>query len=262
MGRGTSGPDQCPVACNSNELPEHDASIGSFYLDKFEVTLGRFRNFLDAYDGTLPSDGEGQHPLIAGSGWQSSFNDFVAGSVSEFSAELPCDTNSPPVHVWTDAPDGHEDRPMNCVRWYEAFAFCIWDGGRLPTEAEWEFVAAAGSENRLYPWGADSPLGRADYTTFSLPLPVGSYPNGAGSLGHMDLAGGLSEPVLDYFSDDWYNSTCTNCANLAPGTVGRIFRGGSILTGATDLRAAARGFASPEARLESAGFRCARDAPL
>ncbi|WP_438023210.1 formylglycine-generating enzyme family protein [Sorangium sp. So ce233] len=47
----------------------------------------------------------------------------------------------------------NEARPIRCVSWSVAFAFCAWDGGRLPTEAEWNHASAGGSEQREYPWG-------------------------------------------------------------------------------------------------------------
>ena len=50
------------------------------------------------------------------------------------------------------APGANESLPINCITWYEAFAFCAWDGGFLPTEAEWNYAAAGGSEQRAYPW--------------------------------------------------------------------------------------------------------------
>ncbi len=46
----------------------------------------------------------------------------------------------------------NENQPINCVTWYEAFAFCISDGGYLPTAAEWNYAAAGGSDQRAYPF--------------------------------------------------------------------------------------------------------------
>ena len=60
------------------------------------------------------------------------------------------------LSTWLDNA-GHELHPINCVTFYVSYAFCIWDGGRLPTEAEFEFAAAGGSDDRLYPWG-DTPV--------------------------------------------------------------------------------------------------------
>lgn len=54
--------------------------------------------------------------------------------------------------TWTDAPGANEHLPINDVSWFVAFAFCAWDGGRLPTYAELSFAAAGGSEQRVYPW--------------------------------------------------------------------------------------------------------------
>jgi hypothetical protein len=57
--------------------------------------------------------------------------------------------------MWADPPDAaHANLPMNCMNWYEAFAFCAWDGGRLPTEAEWNYAAAGGDQQRAYPWSS------------------------------------------------------------------------------------------------------------
>ncbi|MCP4247194.1 MAG: formylglycine-generating enzyme family protein, partial [bacterium] len=197
----TSGSD-ADVGGNANEQPEHDATVASYVLDRFEVTVGRFRKFVDQYSGTPPASGAGQHPLIAGSGWQSTWDamlpDSQAALISDLKYQQP---------TWTDTP-GVEARAINNVSWYVAFAFCVWDGGRLPTEAEWEYAAAGGTENRLYPWGGAAAVDQANYSDSGNNrfIVVGSYPSGQGRWGQDDLAGGMSEWVLDWRGVNWYDA--------------------------------------------------------
>jgi formylglycine-generating enzyme len=175
------------------------------------------------------------------------------------------------VEPWTDRPGANENRPMNCVDWFTAFAFCAWDGGRLPTEAEWEYAAAGGSENRVYPWGNAAPdRTRAVYECVAsgdthagfdgclslADLPsVGSRPAGAGRWGHHDLAGSLFE--MNVYNGDYGTSPQTN-----PGVFtdegGGTRRGGGYGAFQASLRAAMREGQYPAVSVTWMGFRCAR----
>ncbi|MFW5739758.1 MAG: formylglycine-generating enzyme family protein, partial [Myxococcota bacterium] len=89
-------------------------------------------------------------------------------------------------------------------------------------------------------------------------------PAGVSGLGHLDLAGNLSEWVLDHYEEDFYTTAgaCANCANLSLGLIDwRVMRGGSITLGAAHLRAASRDATNPRYRRYSTGVRCARDTP-
>ncbi len=266
MGRSESSndPDYYPPG-NSDEIPEHDATIDSFYLDKYEVTVGRFRKFVAQYDGTPPTVLAGAHPKIDYSGWRTQWDSELPtsqdGLINGFKF---CGDNA----TWTDTAGANEKYPMNCVSWYVAFAFCIWDGGRLPTEAEWEMAAAGGSENRLYPWGQITPDAThanffdSDYSPF---VAVGSHPAGVGRWGHYDLAGSMFEMVLDWYGPTWYHADsgnpCNNCAYVETGPTTRVARGGGWFKEAAELRATTRGAMAPSKGHNGIGIRCARDAP-
>jgi formylglycine-generating enzyme required for sulfatase activity len=244
-------------ACIPHEQPEHEVSVSSFYLDKFEVTLGRFRAFLDAYDGLEMAAGDGAHPLIAGSGWDSAWDAYMPEDRSAFLAAVRGQFT-----YFTESAGPNEGLPIAAVNWFEAFAFCVWDGGRLPTEAEWEYAAAGGDENRLYPWGNSStePLpARYSATAARVPVAVGLYPGGNGRWGHADLAGSVLEWVLDSYARDWYTTTesgCSDCANLSDDTR-RVSRSSSIYVDPPYLRSAWRVDSDSGGRVGH-GLRCAR----
>jgi formylglycine-generating enzyme required for sulfatase activity len=140
--------------------------------------------------------------------------------------------------TWTDAVGLNENRPINCLDWYTAFAFCAWDGGFLPTDLEWNYAAAGGDEQRVYPWGAGAPPSDATYAIYncyygggggSCPqgdkhiAPVGSATLGVAKWGHLDLAGNIEEWNLDGYGA--YPVQCDDCADLT-NTSSRVKRGG------------------------------------
>jgi serine/threonine-protein kinase len=130
------------------------------------------------------------------------------------------------------------------VNWFEASAYCAWDGVRLPTDAEWE-RAAGGLEGREYPWGPAAPdETRANFEMkVGNPTPVGLYPAGATPDGVADMAGNVWEWV-----EDWYEKDKV-----------RVLRGGSFNGVSWVLRAALRLRCAPGVRDIDVGFRCVRE---
>jgi sulfatase modifying factor 1 len=228
------------------------ATVAEHRLDRYEVTVGRFREFVESYTGA-PHPESGQHPWVVASGWRSEWDADMPASENAFVAGLACGDGA----TFSLAADALDARPVNCVTWFEAFAFCAWDGARLPTEAEWEYAASGGALERIYPWGDDEPAqSTALFDASELAL-VGSKPGGAGLYRQLDLAGSVSEWVFDWFGP--YPDPCSNCA-LADGGSERVVRGGSYRSDTElALRASARESASPDTRSPSLGFRCARD---
>ena len=255
------------------------ATVSGFHLDKYLVTVGRFRRFVAAWNGGAdytPAPGSGRHlHLNGGSGLNATAGGYEPGwldadnvNISPTDTNLTCDSS---YATWTSSPTTQESLPINCVNWYEAAAFCIWDGGFLPSEAEWEFAAAGGSKQLEYPWGSTDPGTSNRYAIYGdgtacyYPsgaecagqvniAPVGTATLGAGLWGQLDLAGEVWEWNIDWFNTD---TACVNCANLTEASF-RIIRGGEFLYDASYLVPWYRSGDAPSFRANDVGIRCAR----
>jgi sulfatase modifying factor 1 len=265
------------------------ATVSSFRLDKYLVTVGRFRqylNYLTSSSGAPPADGSGIHTHLNGglglsnsatpgtyeTGWDGA--DFNANiPTGPDAASSPWFESGGPGNTWTTTPGTRESVPINDVNWYEAYAFCIWDGGFLPSDAESEYAAAGGSQQREYPWGSTDPGTMNQYAIYDCyypgsgectdstaqahVAPVGTAALGAGYWGQFDLAGELWEFTLDEIAD--YVGPCTDCAYLFPSAgefAGGAIRGGDFAPGTGLLYPFTRGGGSgPQ---NGIGFRCAR----
>lgn len=231
---GTTNPQNCcnaPVAegatFNRYNKPAFPATISNVRLGRYEVTVARFRSFVAAGRGTAtsaPAPGEGAHPKVASSGWQASYNAQLLANSTDLANAL---TNCAGFPNATYQPAGviaSNNKPINCVTWFEALAFCIWDGGRLPTVGELELATRGGAQQRAYPWGAtamDATLAfycssKDGATLMSCPAPdapgmldVGSKPNGAGRWGHLDLFGSMRDYGLDIWTP--MPAMCNDC---------------------------------------------------
>jgi formylglycine-generating enzyme len=272
--------------------------VRPFYLDSYEVTVGRFRNFVDAYDGWLrsanPKGAHGSHPSNADSGWREAWSfdrltlldksnvPVVPSSRAELIKRVTqpsCSTH----FTFTETGAGKDDLPMNCVDFFVAFMFCIWDSdsthSRLPTEAEWHAAASGGGQQRAYPWSAP------DYGSLVLdgravfnqgertPFAVGATAAGAGRWGSFDLGGNVLEWVRDTLVDTAgggaYVADSDDPIQLSgddDALQDRVLRGGSFKHSgcsscdpALELRNVARRVIRAHEAYNDVGFRCARN---
>jgi sulfatase modifying factor 1 len=257
----------------------HSATISAFRLDRYETTVGRFREFVAAaVNGWAPAAGSGKHAHLnggqglvdTGGGYEAGWDPSWPGLPTTASAWTS--TLSGTGATWTDTPGSNELLPIGGATWYQAYAFCIWDGGFLPSQAEWNDAAAGGSEQRMYPWSPAFPPGSnaiscadAWYSACApaspppLPIAVGSdSPAGDAKWGQADMAGNLFEWTLDWNVN--YTDPCTDCADLSPATnTGKVIRGGAVAVSslAAETSAGVSGGA-PTTNLRDVGIRCAR----
>jgi formylglycine-generating enzyme required for sulfatase activity len=275
------GPDAAPESCCSSSLvpggtllrsDSAPASVSDGRLDRYEVTVARFRRFLDAVvGGWHPLDGSGKHThlhqgrglSVAPSdgttgfeyGWSASSYETLPASLATWSANLTCGVVG---GTWTPSATTNEALPITCASWFEAYAFCIWDHAFLPTEAEWNNAASGGTDQRDLPWGeAPADCAHANYGSCGdkANRPGSESPLGDSKTGQADLVGNVWEWVLDEYVLP-YATPCTDCASMGPSE--HVRRGGGFGNDYPDLTTFYRGHALPTVRDASVGFRCAR----
>lgn len=272
------GPQANESCCDARSVPggtfnrsndsKYPATVSDFRLERFEVTVGRFRKFFEAYPSSRPSAGVGAHPAVGGSGWDSSWDSLIPADQAALDKHLKNGAQC----LWTTTAGPDETKPINCVSWHVFFAFCAWDGGRMPTDAELNYAATGGDEQRVYPWSNPPGSTTVDHSFASYDctedgasgcalgdiIRVGAKsPQGDGRWGHADLAGNMQEYVRDYWNTN-LPLPCNDCINLVPNS-NWANRGGSWQTQAgTALGNDKRQNGSSPWRTPVRGGRCVR----
>ena len=241
--------------------PSHQVEVDAVCLDIHETTVSEYKECVGAGDCK---------PAFRETWWPQ-------GKAEEASWKHDREVHTPLCN------DGKPDRlnhPINCITWAQADAYCKHKGGRLPTEAEWEF-AARGSDGRVYPWGDQLPdperanacdqrcqkwRTENELTDYGVMFdaddgyegtsPVGSYPKGRTQSGLEDMVGN----VFEWTADRFYTYTeefKKNPTGPEEGT-DRVIRGGAFNSFRATFADPAFRFASDEtAHNHGIGFRCA-----
>lgn len=218
--------DATDTECTSDELPYHEVNVPIFEIDKYEVTVGLYRECVDRGGCSVPS------PIYGNCNWY----------------EI-----------------GWDMHPITCITWDQARDYCAWAGKRLCSESEWE-KAARGTDGRKYPWGNEPATcdyavmleGRGGCGT-ERSWAVGSKPAGASPCGALDMSGNVDEWV----EDDWHTSysgapTDGSAWKDDEGAYKSVARGGDYFTRADNMDATDRGRYYSSSAGETTGVRCCR----
>ncbi|MGQ0639240.1 MAG: formylglycine-generating enzyme family protein [Gemmatimonadaceae bacterium] len=270
-----------------NARPVHPVAVDGFFMDRDVVTNAQFAAFVQATGYVTVAE--------------------RAPDVAALMAQLPAGAVPPPQEqlvpgslVFTPSPNvvdlrdwsqwwrwvpgadwrhpegplssiaGKDSHPVVQVAWEDAVAFAKWAGKRLPTEAEWEFAARSGAEQREHAWGdaafdPEHPQAHIYAGTFpahaASTRPVGSYvPN---TYGLRDMSGNVWQWTLDWFHPDTYRSdfgrgVVRNPVSTTGASAMRVMRGGSFLCNDSycrGYRVSARSFGAPDTGGPHIGFR-------
>ncbi len=216
-----------------NELPIHEVELDDFFMSKYEITNAQFAEFLNE---TAWQRGDGMIDL----------------------REKNCRIRKLNGRFMVEP--GFENFPVTTLSWYGAEAYCKWAGGRLPTEAEWEYAARGGEKSRNYRYsGGNNPkeVGWYERNARRRIQAVGQQqPN---ELGLYDMSGNLWEWISDVYQRDYYRESPRNNPQGPAGEGYRVLRGGSYEVDNFYMRPSYRLRLNPKTRTAVLGCRCVRD---
>jgi len=228
---------------NDQEQPVHEVCISrSYWIDTTEVSNANYQKFVD--DG-----GYTKQDNWSADGWKWLQSSGFTGPENR-------DKFTDPM------------QPRIGINWYEAQAYAKWRGGRLPTEAEWEY-AARGPNALIYPWGNAYQNGQALINEITrggkaptVSVAVGSTASDKSWVGALDMAGNVCEWTADWYSDTYYKATGQTDPTGPESGDKKTVRGGSWISSPATARTAFRTGQAPLTRPPNCGFRVAADSPL
>ena len=222
--------------CSSDEQPQHEVTLADgFFIQKYEAVVAQYEACVAAGICTPANCGSSCY-----GGWG---------------------TNT--------SANGRAGHPQNGITWQQSSEVCQWLGGRLPTEAEWEY-AATGPTHRHYPWGDAPEPGCANGTAVmndggygcgtAGTLPVGTKPEGPAWSGALDMLGNVWEWTADYYHTGYAGAPADGSAWLDPVTDYRCQRGASFDNSGTYMNTSERNSYPATTPRANVGVRCAKSA--
>jgi formylglycine-generating enzyme required for sulfatase activity len=271
------GTDYANAFPADGEGPVRPVSLSPFAIDTYPVTNRDFTAFVSATNYLT----ESEHFQWSFVFWAhippERLNELVEDTVvaAPWWCKVPgaswLHPEGPGSHI-----DGRPNHPVVHVSWNDATAYAAWAGKSLPTEAQWEYSARGGLEQKLYPWGNDlTPNGkhrcniwqgefpRVDTAEdgFAGACPVDSFP--PNPLGLYSITGNVWEWCSDWFHTNFTTAPQHNPAGPATGQT-KVMKGGSFLCHASycnRYRVAARTSNTPDSATSNIGFRCVQARP-
>jgi len=212
------------------------------YVPAGEFMMGSRSDDPNVYDWDKPHQ-QPQHPVV--------LRAFYLDEHEVTNAEFE---RFQPRHQRNETTSPCDECPVVEVNWWDAQAYCVAQGKRLPTEAEWEKAAKGGTERdpeplEDYAWYAKETITRAQPIKQKRPNPYGLY----------DMLGNVREWTADWYAPDYYTRAERDEPKGPPTGTRRVERGGAFFLTARGVTTTIRYNHPPGIHLYFLGFRCAQD---